>query len=107
MKWMPCAEQLSTALAIFVVAVAAIEDGVIGTEDGGELVDGLFGGITRRNHQPHRPWRSELADEFGEGGARNGSSGCRCLDCCWVAVIDDQRMPALYQARGHIRAHFT
>ena len=49
---------------IFVIGIAAIDDGVARVHSRGEIVHGLFRRITGRDHNPNRARLAQLTDEI-------------------------------------------
>jgi hypothetical protein len=81
---------------VAVVRIAAVNDDVAGRQQGQETVDRVIHWLPGGDHQPHRPWRSELPGECGQRIGTDPSPLSHALHALRAGIIPHHPMATLH-----------
>ena len=94
-----------TAHVIVEVRVAAVDDGVTGAEEGGQIVDHSLGGRTAWQHDPDGPRGRQCIDERLQVVGAHCAVFLEFTDRVVAPVVDDDAMSMPQPAPRHARTH--
>jgi hypothetical protein len=88
-----------------VIRVSPVDDHIALRQAGNESGDRVVHRLSRWNHYPDHPWRSELGGNVLGARGADRTLGDVFLDCFDAAIEDDDLVPTLHQPLRHVAAH--
>ena len=93
---------------VLVKGIAAVDDDVVPVQQAAELLDRLFGHLTRRQHQPNGARRFlKRLDHILQRVHRRCALYRQRLTRLGIGVEHHAGVPRLHQASRHVAAHFA